>query len=185
MHKNILHILICFLGVSAAAQNEMLYKQVDSTKLYLEIHSPEKMNPNTKYPAIIFFFGGGWKGGDKNHFIEHAKYFAQRGLVCFLADYRTETKHGTTPFESLKDAKSAIRFIRKNAANLNIDQDKIREFNNDDAKRQAWAARTRDFFHSEMNNKLYAQYILEAALLKPFSHSYVWAQDINLDGSVI
>jgi hypothetical protein len=31
---------------------------------------------------------------------------------------------------------------------------------------------------------LYAQYILEASLLKPFSHPYVWAQDINLDGTI-
>ena len=53
-----------------------------------------------------------------------------------------------------------------------------------DAKRQAWATRARDFFHSEMNSKLYAQYILEAALQIPFSHDYVWARDINLDGSV-
>ena len=61
---------------------------------------------------------------------------------------------------------------------------KIREFNNDDAKRRDWAARTRTFFHTEINNTLYAQYILEATLLKPFSHAYVWAQDINLDGTI-
>lgn len=60
----------------------------------------------------------------------------------------------------------------------------IREFNNDDARRQAWAARARAFFHAELNNTLYAQYILEASLLEPFSHAYVWAQDINLDGTL-
>ena len=31
----------------------------------------------------------------------------------------------TTPFESVKDAKSAIRYIRKNASKFNIDPDKI------------------------------------------------------------
>lgn len=125
MPKNILFILLCFLCFSCSAQKEVLYKQVDTTKLYLEVHSPEEMNPDTKYPAIVFFFGGGWKGGDRTHFLEHAKYFSQRGLVCFLADYRTESKHKTTPFESLRDAKSAIRFIRKNATDFNIDPDKI------------------------------------------------------------
>jgi hypothetical protein len=60
---------------------------------------------------------------------------------------------------------------------------RIREFHADDAKRQAWAARARQFFHSEMNNRLNAQYILEASLLQPFSHDYVWARDIQLDGS--
>ena len=61
---------------------------------------------------------------------------------------------------------------------------KIRDFHHDDEMRRRWAARARDFFHTEMNNALYAQYILEAALLKPFSHEYVWARDINLDGSM-
>lgn len=59
---------------------------------------------------------------------------------------------------------------------------KIREFHHDDAKRQAWAATARDFFHREINNTLYSQYILEAALQIPFSHDYVWARDIELDG---
>jgi hypothetical protein len=62
---------------------------------------------------------------------------------------------------------------------------KIREFQHDDEKRQSWAAAARSFFHTEINNKLYAQYILEASLQIPFSHDYVWARDIRLDGSMI
>lgn len=117
--------MLCSTFCSCSAQKQVLYKQVDSTKLYLEVHEPANMDSSKKYPAIIFFFGGGWTGGNRTHFLNHAKYFAQRGLVCFLADYRTETEHGTTPFESLKDAKSAIRFIRKNALEFNIDPHKI------------------------------------------------------------
>ena len=49
----------------------------------------------------------------------------KRGLVCFLVDYRTENKNQTTPFESLKDAKSAIRYIRRNASELGIDATRI------------------------------------------------------------
>lgn len=59
---------------------------------------------------------------------------------------------------------------------------RIREFHHDDAKRQHWAARAREFFHNEMNSRLYAQYILEASLQIPFSHDYVWARDIHADG---
>ncbi|BBM01714.1 glycosyltransferase [Microbulbifer sp. GL-2] len=61
---------------------------------------------------------------------------------------------------------------------------KIRGFQNDDAKRRAWAARAREFFHTEMNSKLYAQYIVEATSLQPFSHDYAWAHDVNLDGTL-
>lgn len=61
---------------------------------------------------------------------------------------------------------------------------KVRQFHGDDAMRRAWAEQAWAFFHQEMNNTLYAQYILEAAVQQPFSHEYVWAQDIHLDGSV-
>ncbi|MDN5212947.1 alpha/beta hydrolase [Fulvivirgaceae bacterium BMA12] len=108
-----------------AAQEQFLYKQLDTTKLFLEVYYPKQLDSSKTYPAMVFFFGGGWKGGNRYHFLNHAKYFSKRGLVCFLADYRTESKHKTTPFESLEDAKSAIRFIRKNAANFNIDKTKI------------------------------------------------------------
>ncbi|WP_444882962.1 glycosyltransferase family protein [Microbulbifer sp. PSTR4-B] len=62
--------------------------------------------------------------------------------------------------------------------------EKIREFHSDDAKRRAWAAKAREFFHTEMNSKLYAQYIVEATSLQPFSHDYAWARDVNLDGTL-
>lgn len=52
---------------------------------------------------------------------------------------------------------------------------KLRDFNSDDAMRRQWAANGREFFHREINNKLYAQYIVEAAMQKPFSHDYLWA----------
>ncbi|WP_235296266.1 alpha/beta hydrolase [Portibacter marinus] len=113
------------LSNDVVAQNEILYKEVDTTKLYLEAHYPPSWDSTRTYPAIIFFFGGGWNGGDRSHFKHHANYFSKRGLVCFLADYRTKQNSGTTPFESLKDAKSAIRYLRKNTRALHIDPNKI------------------------------------------------------------
>ncbi|MGL4631848.1 MAG: alpha/beta hydrolase, partial [Leadbetterella sp.] len=62
---------------------------------------------------------------DRNHLRPFAEYFAQQGIVCFLADYRTYNKHKTSPFESLMDAKSAMRFIRSNAKKFQINPNKI------------------------------------------------------------
>ena len=103
------------------SQEEILYKRVDTTQLFLEVHYPPNMESSRSYPAMVFFFGGGWVGGNRSQFLHQAQYFAKRGVVCFLADYRTSKVNGTTPFESVKDAKSAIRFIRKNATKFNID----------------------------------------------------------------
>ena len=51
---------------------------------------------------------------------------------------------------------------------------RVLEFHEDDAKRRAWAANTRRFFHEALNATLYARYIVEAAMEQPFSHPYAW-----------
>jgi acetyl esterase/lipase len=107
------------------SQEQVLYKQIDTTKLFMEIHFPETINTSKNYPAIIFYFGGGWISGSIKQFEPHAKYFSQRGMICILVDYRVKKRHQTTPFESLKDAKSAIRYIREHADKFHIDSSKI------------------------------------------------------------
>lgn len=110
---------------SCFSQEQILYKQIDSTKLFMEVYYPETIVTSQQYPAMVFFFGGGWNKGNIKQFEPHAKYFSKRGLVCFLVDYRVTKRHQSTPFESLKDAKSAIRYIRENANTFHIDTLKI------------------------------------------------------------
>ena len=125
--KHILVILLtCLIGCSSAySQQKILYKQIEDTKLYMEIYNPESMDSAKKYPIIVFFFGGGWIGGSISQFELHAKYFSQRGIVCALVDYRTKNIKQATPFESLKDAKSSIRFLREHADKFHIDTSRI------------------------------------------------------------
>lgn len=107
------------------ADKEVLYKTVDNIALKLHIFNPEGHTVNDKRPAILFFFGGGWMGGNPKQFYQQAKSFAGLGFVAISADYRVIKKHKTTPFESVKDAKSSIRWVRKHAAELGIDPDRI------------------------------------------------------------
>ena len=121
-----LALWVCLLTYSLGyAQERVMYKQVDTTHLQIEVYYPETLPGATNYPAIVFFFGGGWSTGSIKQFEPQAKYLSKRGLVCFLVDYRVKTRHQTSPFESLKDAKSAMRFIRKHAARFGIDPAKI------------------------------------------------------------
>lgn len=126
-NKHFLALLfITFIGHSlVCAQELLLYKQIDTTKLFMKIYKPPNFNAIHKYPAMVFYFGGGWNGGSINQFEPHAKYFSTRGIICILADYRVKKRHHTTPFESLKYAKSAIRYLRENAQQLGIDTSKI------------------------------------------------------------
>ncbi len=121
----ILLILSTVTNYYCFTQDTILYKQIDTTQLFMEIYTPEKMDTTQTYPAMVFFFGGGWFNGDRSRFMQHAKYFSKRGLVCFLVDYRTKEANKTSPFESLKDAKSAMRFVRKKALRFHVNPTKI------------------------------------------------------------
>lgn len=122
MKKNLLLAFLMILEITAVSQNNssFIFKKVDTTLLKMQVLYPPNFDKTTFYPAIIFFFGGGWNGGTTAQFEPHAQYFTKRGLVCFLADYRVKSRQQTTPFESLKDAKSAIRYIRSHAEEFQI-----------------------------------------------------------------
>lgn len=101
------------------------YKQIAGTELNLHIYYPNNFITGEQRPAMIFFFGGGWVGGTVDQFRPHALHYSSLGMVCILAEYRIKSKHGTTPFEAVADAKSAIRFLRRNAFLLGINPYKI------------------------------------------------------------
>lgn len=113
------------LNASKLGPREAVYKKVDTLNLKLRLYYPPDDNKNKIYPAIIFFFGGGWTGGSYEQFEKHAKYFAMRGMVAVLADYRVYSRNKTSPFEAVKDARSAIRYLRINSRELRIDSGKI------------------------------------------------------------
>jgi acetyl esterase len=117
--------LMTTTSLFAQEGNTILYKQVDTVSLYMDVIYPEDVDATGAYPAIVFFFGGGWNSGSIGQFEQHARYFASRGMVCFRVDYRVKSRQGTTPFESLKDAKSAIRYIREHASDFHVDPHKI------------------------------------------------------------
>ncbi|MCK3683910.1 alpha/beta hydrolase fold domain-containing protein [Maribellus sp. YY47] len=101
------------------------YKTTEQGNLDLHIFKPEKSNNQGKYPVIVYFFGGGWSLGTPLQFYRECDYYASKGFVAIAADYRIKYLNHTTPFESVEDAKDAVRWIRANAEELNIDPDKI------------------------------------------------------------
>jgi acetyl esterase/lipase len=113
------------LGKDRSEPIELTYKIVNGDTLNLIFRYPPNFKKSKKYPTIIFFFGGGWNGGSVAQFEPHAAYFASRGMITVLADYRVKSRQGTTPFEAVNDAKSAIRYLREHAKELNVNPKKI------------------------------------------------------------
>jgi len=101
------------------------YKTIGDVSLKVFIFNPKDHKPGDQRPAIVFFFGGGWKAGDPKQFSEHCKYLADRGMVAMTADYRVESRQHVKVIECVADAKSAIRWARANAERLGIDPEKI------------------------------------------------------------
>ena len=103
-----------------------IYKTASNTDLRIYRFDPEDHDPaSDSRPAAVFFFGGGWNGGNPTQFEPHTRYLAGRGIVTFVADYRVKSRQGTTPRECVADGKSAVRWIRKNAQRLGVDPDRI------------------------------------------------------------
>jgi len=102
-----------------------VYKKVGDVKLNMYIYYPEGHRATDKRPAIVFFFGGGWRSGTPQQFSRQAEYFASRGMVAMAADYRVASRHQAKVVDCVQDAKSAIRWVRANAARLGVDPNRI------------------------------------------------------------
>jgi acetyl esterase len=110
---------------------KMVYKTVDNLELYADMFYVEGQQI-TKAPAIALFHGGGWMSGKPEEFHEACRRYARMGFITFSFRYRLATdKDGNypnpdiTPVESTKDARSAIRWLKQHAGELNIDPEKI------------------------------------------------------------
>lgn len=102
---------------------EEIYRQVGDIELKAYILG--ESDPKSPKPAIVFFFGGGWKGGKIQQFERHAHHLSERGMIAILADYRVKSRHQVKPVECVKDAKACLDWIRKNSERLAILPDKI------------------------------------------------------------
>jgi len=103
----------------------LVYKTAGDVKLSLEVFLPPGNKPEACRPAIVFFFGGGWVGGSPKQFYPHCRYLASRGMVAISAEYRVHSRHGTTPWDCVRDGKSAVRWVRANARQLGVDPKRI------------------------------------------------------------
>jgi acetyl esterase len=102
-----------------------VYREVNGSKLNAYVFTPPQHQASDRRPAVLFFFGGGWKGGTPGQLLPQSLYLAQRGMVAIPCDYRVLSRHGVTPQDCLRDAKAAIRWARANAARLGIDPARI------------------------------------------------------------
>ena len=102
-----------------------IYKTIGDAELPVHIISPIGHQAGDKKPTAVFFFGGGWRNGTPNQFVHQCRYLASRGMVAMTVEYRVANRHGVKAVSCVRDAKSAIRWVRQNAKRLGVDPNRI------------------------------------------------------------
>ena len=99
----------------------MTYKTVDGFDLDAHVFLPEDLNPDERRPAVIYLHGGSWSEGKPDWQFGTSRY----GFVNICIEYRTYERYRSLPTDAVADAKSAIRWVRMNAVELNVDANRI------------------------------------------------------------
>jgi acetyl esterase/lipase len=114
------------------AHTEQIYKTAGDAKLTMHIFAREDARESGPHPAIVFIHGGGWAFGEPSDFFAACRRYAAMGFTTFSVQYRlAENPNGDipspklTPIECVKDVRSAVRWVRGNAAEFAIDPVRI------------------------------------------------------------
>ena len=102
-----------------------VYRTTPQGELKYHLFRPEKSVNSQGSPAILFFFGGGWVGGTPGQFFPQAEHFSSLGMVAICLEYRVQSRHNTTPFESVSDGLHALAYFQQRATEYGIDPDRI------------------------------------------------------------
>ncbi|HCN79082.1 MAG TPA: alpha/beta hydrolase [Verrucomicrobiales bacterium] len=94
-----------------------------------DLYLPANPKAGRKHPAVLIIHGGGWSGGDKRaaREINIGTTLAQNGYVGMSINYALAdgTHPGPTWPKNLHDCKTAVLWLRANAARLGIDPERI------------------------------------------------------------
>ncbi len=104
----------------------IVYKKVADRELHLQLFQPTGWQASDNRACYITIHGGGWTGMGPERMYPFADHYAKLGLVSFSVEYRlASAKTGVTVFDCVKDARSAVRYVRAHASELGIDPQKI------------------------------------------------------------
>lgn len=93
-----------------------------------DIYSPLDHDKTKPLPGIIVIHGGGFNDGDKarGRELNLCENLTLKGYVCMSINYKLRRVKGQVTWpQSVYDAKAAVRYLRKEAASLGVDPDKI------------------------------------------------------------
>lgn len=97
------------------------YSNPDDQHLQLNMARPKE--GKGPFPAVICIHGGGFRAGTRDSFNGLCLQLAERGYVAVTVSYRLAPKYQFPA--AVYDVKTAVRWMRANAAKYQIDPDRI------------------------------------------------------------
>lgn len=107
-------------GPKVTTAYDVVYARVGDRELKLDLARPDAPGP---HPAVVVLHGGGWRMGNKKELRPWVEALAARGYVAASVGYRLAPDH-VFPAQ-IEDCKTAVRFLRTNAAAYGIDTDRV------------------------------------------------------------
>lgn len=110
---------------------DVVYKTAEQGPLKLDLHYPAAPKADAKIPLVLFTHGGGWAAGNKTIGDRGVRFMGvqalnAQGLCVASVDYRLCSKDGSiTVRDCVTDAKDALRFLAKNAAQFSLDAERV------------------------------------------------------------
>ncbi len=102
-----------------------VFKETTNLDLKIYVFKPDAWDASQENPAIVFYFGGGWNSRHITQFVAYAQYYASKGFVCFIPNYRVRSTDNSQAIDSVKDAQDAFAYVRKNVSKFGIDAERI------------------------------------------------------------
>jgi acetyl esterase/lipase len=106
-------------------QRDVEYGRAEGVALTTDVYTPEGPGP---FPGLLVVHPGGFIGGDKAkpQVVQIAQDLAQGGYVVFAVNYRLAPDFPDPA--AVQDVRQAVRFIRDNADQYDVDPNRIGAF---------------------------------------------------------
>ncbi|MGC1481238.1 MAG: alpha/beta hydrolase [Chthoniobacterales bacterium] len=112
------------MSAYAVGPEVYVYAERPQDPLELAVYRPPGME-GERLPAVLLFHGGGWKRGQWRSIGQQCQVLAENGIVGISAGYRLTSQDGVTPADCVQDAKTAMRWVKEHADELEIDPERI------------------------------------------------------------
>lgn len=114
-------------GMDKIAARRQAYRSVGDTTLHFDLYLPSGLKAGQQAPLVVFVNGvGALNMPEWQVYKDWARLVANRGMAAVTFESRPAPFHPTLPNRSaLADTEALLEFLRKNAAGLQIDPERI------------------------------------------------------------